>query len=102
MRRLTGGHYYGTLLRRESVAGVVMTETRYEPQQCLPLHAHERAYMCLVRRGAYTERFAARTREVGPSTLAFHPPGETHAQQIHDTEVWSFNIEFSPDWLKRL
>jgi len=101
MRRLPDGHYYGKLLRRETVAGIVMTETRYEPRQRLPLHTHERAYICLVRRGAYTEQFAARTREVGPSTLAFHPPGEMHTQQIHDTEVSSFNIELSPSWLER-
>ncbi len=96
MQRLTCGHYLGDVVRRETVADVVLTETRYSPRQRLPLHSHERAYMCLVRRGGYTEHFAAHTREVGPSTLACHPPNERHAQQFHDAEVRSFNLEFSP------
>lgn len=102
MKRLTGGHYMGEIVRRDSVAGMVLTETRYQPMQKLPLHTHERAYMCFVRRGGYTERFATFTREVGPSTLACHPPNERHAQQFHDDEVWSFNLEFSPSWSSRL
>jgi AraC family transcriptional regulator len=102
MRRLGDGHYLGKLVRRETIADVVLTETRYAPRQQLPLHSHERAYICFVRRGGYTEHFATRTREAGPSTLALHPADEPHSQQFHDAEVWSFNVEFSSAWLKRV
>ena len=55
--RLTCGNYYGETLRRRTVAGVVLTETRYAPHSRLPRHSHEHAYFCLVRRGGYVETY---------------------------------------------
>jgi AraC family transcriptional regulator len=90
---LPGGRYLGELVRHRAVGGLMLTETRYAPGTRLPRHSHERAYFCLVRRGTYREEYAGRQRSCGPLTLAFHPPGEPHAEQFGDREVWSFNIE---------
>src|SRR5262249_39751200 len=68
----------------------------------LPRHSHVNAYFCLVRAGAYTEVYGSRTRACSPLTLAFHPAGELHSEQIHDGEVRSFNIELGPAWSERL
>jgi AraC family transcriptional regulator len=98
--RLPRGHFYGTLHGRQQVNHIVLTETRYAPGLRLPRHSHEHAYFCLVRRGTYTETFGDRGRSCGPRTVAFHPPEELHAQQIQQSEVWSFNVEISAAWLR--
>jgi AraC family transcriptional regulator len=101
-KRLPRGHFYGTLQGTRQVNHIVLTETRYAPGLRLPPHSHEHAYFCLVRRGTYTETFGGRSRACGPQTVAFHPPEELHAQQMHHAEVWSFNVEISPAWLREV
>jgi AraC family transcriptional regulator len=96
--RLPGGRFLGQVVRHRVLAGLTLCETRYAPGTCLPRHSHERAYFCLVRRGTYREEYAGRQRSCGPLTLAYHPPGELHAEQIGSAEVRSFNIEFGPAW----
>src|SRR5207249_4782506 len=72
--RLGLGHFYGQVVKRCTVGGLLLTETHYSPGVHLPRHAHENAYFCLVRRGTYVEQFGGRTRVCGPLTVAFHPP----------------------------
>jgi AraC family transcriptional regulator len=97
-RRLPGGQFYGEPVRRQTVAGLTLSDDRYAPGTCLPRHCHEHAYFCLVRRGSYREEYGIRHRSVGPLTLTYHPPGEWHAEQIGADEVWSFNVDVDPGW----
>ena len=60
--RLSCGEYLGELLGRQSVAGLLLTETRYATGTRLPRHSHERGYFCLVRRGHYRNAFRALAR----------------------------------------
>src|SRR5262245_6796059 len=96
--RLPGGQYLGQLVRRRTVGGLTLTETRYAPKTRLPRHSHEHGYFCLIRRGTYSEEYGGRRRSCGPLMLAYHPPGELHAEQFGDREVWSFNVEITPAW----
>ncbi|MFG0317967.1 MAG: AraC family ligand binding domain-containing protein, partial [Planctomycetota bacterium JB042] len=100
--KLRPGRFYGLVVRDRRVGGLRFNETEYAPGTQIPRHAHERAYLCLVRRGEYVERFGRRGRECGPQTVAFHPPGEEHDERIRETEVRSFNVEFEADWLERV
>src|SRR5262249_18181882 len=100
--RLPRGHYYGRILRRYEVGGLLLNETCYAPGERIPPHAHQQAYFCLVRRGGYTETYRRRTRVCKPLPFVFHPPEETHAQQFHQAEVRSFNIEVTASCLARL
>jgi AraC family transcriptional regulator len=102
LKRLAGGQFYGELIRNHTFAGLTLTETRYPPGARLPPHCHEHAYFCLVRRGTYREEYGGRQRRCGPLTLAFHPPGEVHAEQFDAEEVRSFNVEIAPCWLRGL
>jgi AraC family transcriptional regulator len=101
LERLPGGRYLGELVRHRAVGGLTLTETRYAPGTRLPRHSHEHGYFCLVRRGTYREEYAGRQRSCGPLTLAFHPPGEPHAEQFGRAEVWSFNVEITAPGLGR-
>jgi AraC family transcriptional regulator len=100
--RLTCGTYYGETLRRRTVAGVVLTETRYAPHSRQPCHCHEHAYFCLVCRGGYVETYGTHRRTCRPMTLAYHPPEEVHSEQVAGDEVRSFNVELTAAWWHRL
>jgi AraC family transcriptional regulator len=100
LKRLTGGQYYGEMLRCHAFAGLTLTETSHSPGAHVPRHCHENAYFCLIRRGTYREEYAGRQRLCGPLMLAFHPPEEVHAEYVDGEEVRSFNIEITPSWLR--
>jgi AraC family transcriptional regulator len=100
--RVPGGHYYGEVVKRWEGAGFLLTETRYAPGVRLPRHSHANAYFCFVHRGAFTEVYGDQTRHCGPRTLAFHPPGEVHVQQFHQSPVRSFNLELTAPPRQRL
>lgn len=95
---LRGGEYFGEQIRRSRVAGLLLTETRYAADARIPRHSHEQGYFCLVRRGHYREVFSGGQRECGPQTLAWHPPGEWHAEEFERGEARSFNVELTPAW----
>jgi AraC family transcriptional regulator len=98
---LSAGDFLGKVVRRHACSGIVLTETRHSPGARLPRHCHEHAYFCLIRRGTYREEYGGRQRLCSPRMVAFHPPGEIHAEHIDAEEVWSFNIEISPSWTGR-
>lgn len=105
MRReatLRPGRFFGRVVRERRVGGLRFNETEYAPGAHIPRHAHERAYVCLVRRGEYVESFGRRGRECGPQTVAYHPPGEEHDERIRGAEVRSFNVELDAEWLARV
>jgi AraC-like DNA-binding protein len=99
--KLHPGQYLGQTLKRREVAGLLLTETSYEPGARLPRHCHEHAYFCLARHGSYTETYGRQTRTYTPLTLAYHPVGEVHSQVFHDEPACSFNIELDHGWLQR-
>lgn len=100
--RLRAGRFYGRVVHERTATGLRFNETVYEPFARIPRHAHDRAYICFVRHGEYTERYGGRRRECGPQTLAFHPPGEEHAEHMHAAAVRSFNVELEDRWIDRL
>jgi AraC family transcriptional regulator len=100
MRHLTGS-LYGDILGNTSIAGFNLTETAYVPRLKLPKHSHEQAYFCFVLGGSFTEVYGAHSRSGRPSTLIFHPAGETHSDLFHTTSR-CFNIQMNPRWLERV
>src|SRR5262249_3874863 len=72
------------------------------PRARIPPHAHQHAYLCLVRHGNYTETYGDRTRSCRPLTLAYHPAEEVHSEQVRDTGVRSFIVELSAAWAQRI
>jgi AraC family transcriptional regulator len=99
--QLEGGRFFGRTLRRRSLAQLTLADVLYPAGARLPRHSHERAYFCLIRQGSYTETYGRRTRDCRPMTLAYHPPGEPHAQTIAGCPVASFNVEIGAELLYR-
>jgi AraC family transcriptional regulator len=100
MRHLTGS-LYGDILGSTSIAGFTLTETAYVPGLRLPQHSHEQAYFCFVLGGSFTEVYGQHSRSGHPSTLIFHPAGETHADLFHTTSR-CFDIQMDTRWLERV
>lgn len=100
-QRLSCGQFFGQVTRHRVVGGLHLIETRYAARSRLPRHSHEHGYFCLVRRGHYREEYGGRERSCGPLTVAFHPPGEVHAEQFAGEETCSFNVEVTRTWLDR-
>src|SRR5216684_1932563 len=100
MKHLSG-YPYGETLKNISVSGFTLTETAYTSILRLPKHSHEQAYFCFVLGGSFTEVSGKRTRSCHPSTLIFHPAGETHSDQFH-ASTRCFNVQLNARWLNRV
>ncbi|HEX8161244.1 MAG TPA: AraC family transcriptional regulator [Pyrinomonadaceae bacterium] len=92
---------HGTVIRSGTIADFTLTETAYAPDLRLPRHAHQSPYFCFVLRGNFTETYGRKTRACKQSSLIFHPPGETHADQFH-TGARCFNVQMTPRWAERV
>ncbi len=98
--KLGSGCFLGQVLVRRQFDGIHLTQTCHQRRGWLPMHAHQNAYFCLVRRGQFTERYDDRQRVCKPMMLVFHPPEERHSERIESPCSTSFNIEFEPRWLE--
>jgi AraC family transcriptional regulator len=101
MAKLLRGHYFGAVTHSAEVGGLLLSETWHGPHARIPPHAHQHAYLCLVRQGNYTEMYGDRTRSCRPLTLAYHPPEEVHSEQVRDVGVRSFIVELNAPWAQR-
>jgi AraC family transcriptional regulator len=101
-QKLERGNYFGTVVKRDQLPGLVMTETVYQPRLRVPHHSHVNPYFCLVLKGGYTETYNKKMRECKAMTLAFHPSEEGHSEQFHDESVRSFNVEVQPSYTQRV
>ena len=83
-------------------AQFILAESIYPAGLRMPAHDHELAYLSVLLKGAYTETSPRGTRTCKPSTLVFHPPGDRHAVDFHDTDVRIFRVEMKSAWLDKM
>lgn len=95
---LTAGFFHGQILGRQRTSLLGLTEARIGPGSRLPRHSHDLAFFCLLVDGAYREDYRSRSVSYRPYTLAFHPPGESHACEIDRRGARVFNVEVPPEW----
>lgn len=100
--KFTSGHFPTKVIRSREVAGFLLTETGYTPNQRLSRHCHEDASFIIVLRGTFTERFGRKTRWCAPSSVIFHPPEEPHANHFHGAGGSCLTIELSAQWWERM
>jgi AraC family transcriptional regulator len=101
IQKLPGGCYLGEVVVKRRFDGLILTETQHHKSNWLPVHSHQNAYFCFVRRGEYSERFGNAERLCKPMTLTFHPPEEKHTEQVLTPRTASFNLEFEPERLHK-
>lgn len=99
--RLPFASYHGHTVRTVELADYALAEISYAPQMHLRAHAHEHAIFCFGIDGECTERVSGRERTLEPTTFRYHPPGEIHADAVHDAGWRIFAIQFRPAELDR-
>jgi AraC family transcriptional regulator len=89
-----GRRFFGELRQRLELAEASLSETCYPDGFSAPSHVHDRAFLCLVLRGRYTESSGSSRRHCEPFTAIYHAAGETHSDRFH-SEGACFNIELT-------
>jgi len=82
------------LVRHHQTNDMNFCEVVYPPRLRQARHTHKLASFSYVLAGSYAERLERRTHRRQPSTVVFHPPGESHAVEF-DTDVRILGVEFS-------
>ena len=83
-------------------AGLVLSESAYEPRLRQPRHEHEPASFSLVLAGGYSETVGQKTFDCRPATVVFRPPAESHSVAFADAPVRIFRLDLRAPWLERL
>ena len=98
---LSAGRYYGCCHASEQAGALILSECNYVPGLRVPKHSHENAYFIFVLNGGQEESFETRNRTYVSGSLAFHPAGETHSQNIGLTGMRCLHLEFGAQWSER-
>ena len=72
-------------------------ETTYPPRWQLAQHAHQFAYLCFVKDGAFNERQGRSVETYGRSWCVFRPPNDEHANEFHDSGAVCVNVDIGAD-----
>jgi AraC family transcriptional regulator len=94
--------YLGETRDHRVVAGLTLTRTLHRVPARLPLHTHAAPYFCLVLNGGFDESAGGAACEARSGALLFHPPGESHADEIRSADTLLLNIALGGAWAGRL
>jgi AraC family transcriptional regulator len=101
--KLMPGDYFGVRSRARQVGGLALSEYECAAGTVIPEHSHHRTFMSFVLNGGWQEWYGVgKLRVRRPHTLAIHPAGEVHSEQIGEGGSRAFHVEFSEDWLRKL
>ena len=102
IQKLSSGTFFGQTESRHSIAGIVVLESGYDAEHCVPSHEHSEAFFDLILSGSCSEVVGTHARERLCSTLAFHPAGEVHSSRWHGPKPRCFHIEIPSSLLCRV
>jgi AraC family transcriptional regulator len=94
------GSFYGIALRSRDFGPFFLTERQYSPRTATPVHAHERALLCLVLDGAYEERHCRKVFACPRATTVFHAAREEHLERFAACGARSLIIELDTPWME--
>jgi AraC family transcriptional regulator len=101
MEKLQPGTWYGRVERSRSIGGVLLSVVYHDVPRSIGLHEHTLSYFLLPFGGAYRETHDGLTIEYDPFSIAFHPAGFIHSDEILGPEKF-FAIELQPEWQSRV
>ena len=100
--QLSAGQYYGSIVNRQQVSGLVLSELKHTQPRKLPQHSHELGFFSFLLKGDYEEWFGRQRVTHQPLTLMWHPPAMQHQDEIGPRGGHFFSVEIPPCWLERL
>ena len=92
---------HGTILRWRRVGGLVLAETKYEPDQVIPPHQHPHARFVLVVKGALTEIAGTRPISHTRHALLFRKAHEQHTYRASAQGATCLIVDMDDTWLAR-
>lgn len=98
---LAEGRYFGRCDISRNAGCLILSECAYAPGLRIPRHSHENPYLVFTLSGGQEELTGSRRQSYVPTTLAFHPAGETHSESIGPAGMRCLHVEFRPEWLRR-
>lgn len=101
-KHLHAGEYYGSVVRRRRLSGLVLSELKHTQPRALPRHSHEFGYFSLLLKGDYQEWYGKQIVDHQPLTLMWHPPEMKHQDAVGGRGCHFFNVEVAPNRLERL
>jgi AraC family transcriptional regulator len=93
--------YLGAITGSRRLSNFHLVESKYDAGQELKSHVHERAYISIVLRGAYTERCGASNVSCEVGHVILHAEGEVHSNYFLE-EGYCINLEILPHFADRL
>lgn len=90
------------LVLNRALGDLRLTVYSHRPLFAMPRHTHPLPYFSVILRGSYTETTRFKTREGRPSTVIFHPAGETHSFRVHAEEVLCLTVNLGEEWADRV
>lgn len=100
--QLQAGQYFGSVVQRRSLNGVVLSELKHTQPRALPKHSHKLGFFSLLLRGDYKEWYGRQTVAHQPLTLMWHPAELEHQDAVGQRGCHFFNAEIPAIWLERL
>lgn len=96
------GEFFGDVVARHRVSEITLTELHHRARRSFPRHSHEHTYFCLLLAGGYAEEIAGRSVPQRPMTVAFHPAGIEHRDEVGEGGARFFGVEVGTRWIERL
>jgi AraC family transcriptional regulator len=101
-KNLQAGEFYGSVMRRQRLNGIVLSELKHSQPRALPAHSHEFGYFSFFLKGDYEEWYGRQTVTHKPLTLMWHPGALQHQDAVGQRGCHFFNAEVSPARLESL
>ena len=94
--------FRGEIERTRQLANFSAVAISYAPNQVLPPHRHEHAYLSVSIRGAYIEQCPTGTWECTTGGTIFHAPGESHQNRFLETGAHLLVLEIRPEFVRHI
>lgn len=91
--------FRGQILQTRCVANFRLVAVSYAPNQVLPLHSHEHAYVSVALCGAYLEQLGKSSWECTAGGTIFHAPGESHRNRFLERGARLLVLDIEPRFL---
>ncbi|HUA82932.1 MAG TPA: AraC family transcriptional regulator [Bryobacteraceae bacterium] len=91
--------FRGEILRARRIANFRLVAVSYAPNQVLPRHSHEHAYVSVALRGAYLEQLGRSSWECAAGGTIFHNAGECHQNRFFKTGAGLLVLEIDGPFL---
>jgi AraC family transcriptional regulator len=100
VEKLQPGQWYGTVERSQTIGGVLLSIVYHDRPRSIGIHEHTWSYFLMPYAGGYRESKDGVTIDYEPFSIAFHPAGFVHSDEVLAPERF-FAIELQTEWQMR-